>query len=940
MLNFIRKNNKLFIIIALIACGVFFIASPIVRAQDAWALNPTKMAGATVTSHAELAVLVVGKIVSLYVQMVGKLVLLLVNALIVVASYNEFVNSPAVVEGWVIIRDVVNMFFIVILLVIAFATIFNVKEYKYQAMLPRLLIMAVVINFSRTIAGLIIDFGQVVMLTFVNGFKDAAGGNFVNALRIKELLEFKPDVPGTETSLGWVFTAFLLAAVMITVTAVVLIAMIMILVFRIVILWFLIVLSPAAFLASVWPSGRLKQNYAKWWDMFLDNVMVGPILAFFLWLSLLVLGGGTVGETMVTQSGLNQAPGETIQATNTKIGNMDNMISYLMGIGMLLGSLYMAQNMRSAGSGIAGAALGKMKAYATAGVRTVAMAPLRGAKAAGKFVAEGVYEKSGARAYKDALVGAFRGGKFGQFIGAGTKEYKDTAAALRSERALRATGQTAKADALRSKLGTTEQHSIAEKGLTNHQLFQKYKEEKQGSVEREGLAREMASRDLLRNNRSLKKYSDGDKRLEFALRSASYKAGNKEAFVAYQEDPTKPVDAVKDLQDIYQREHTSPAMRQKLYTDIDKEVLKDQDGDITNDYALEKLSVLEASDVNDKRFSGKVREKIKDAFLLAQANDSAKFNKLGLQAKYDEIFNTGANATGSFVAGTVAGAPLAIRQTELLAEQERLVSGQRKGAQEAGILEKKDVDKATEAALTSGVTAYLGDEAFARQFSGELDSVLESVGHMNAGDIGDRQTELQNILQELQNIGQSLDDEGRRTKQYDETGQEMSNIQLIQKSRLYQGVDSSKKIIDEMITSNTPDDKKKREAAAAALGVSVRDMGAVVMKKGGVDTEAQYVKANENYKKAEAKARIILSQAVKTTDKSKRAKEAKNGLKKLMDALSILEKMGGTYQNIAIDIGVVKTEAQRLKDLKEDISEVEVEDVFKNLDRIRGGRLS
>ncbi|MFH1193777.1 MAG: hypothetical protein V1661_02175 [bacterium] len=384
MFLFLRKYRKLILTFALVAGGVF------IGANRALAVS---------FSPSEWALSAVGTIVSYYVQAIGKLTMLMIGILVKVASYNEFVNSAAVTEGWVIIRDVVNMFFILILLIIAFATIFNVREYKYQAMLPRLLIMAVVINFSRTIAGIFIDFGQVVMLTFVNGFQAAAGGNFINALRINDLTNFKADVETKDTSLGFVFAGFILAAIIITITLVVVVAMTMILVMRIVMLWFLIVLSPLAFMSSVWPGGKLKANYGKWWEMFIDNITIGPIMAFFLWLSLLVLGSGTIGKEFMGGDVSANLP----SAAGTKIGTFENMISYLMGIGMLLGSLYMTKSMQAAGSGIAGKALGMVQGYATAGLRKAAMLPARGATRTAREAAVGGLELVN----KIPLVGGF-----------------------------------------------------------------------------------------------------------------------------------------------------------------------------------------------------------------------------------------------------------------------------------------------------------------------------------------------------------------------------------------------------------------------------------------------------------------------------------------------------------------------------------------------------
>jgi hypothetical protein len=367
MPNFFKKHKNKLIFAAIL--GVFFALTPTrdILAQN----NSTSWLG-------EKFLQGVGGVIEIYVKVLGQLSLKLVEWIIVLASYNNFVNFDAVATGWVVVRDVTNMFFIVILLVIAFATIFDVGDYKMQKLLPRLLIMAVVVNFSRTICGLFIDLGQVVMLTFTAGFRDAAGGNFINALGIDKLLKLDPNAIQNLNSDQYrtVIGAFFLAGIFITITAVVLAAMALILVMRIVALWFLIVLSPIAFLSKAWPSGRFGRNYGVWWDMFLDNILIGPILAFFLWLSLLTMGNANIGATMINESGYRSA-GENVQelaVAGSAVGTLENMAQYMMGIGMLMMSLYMAMKLNAVGSGIAREADKKLTQWRQGGV-----AGLRGA---------------------------------------------------------------------------------------------------------------------------------------------------------------------------------------------------------------------------------------------------------------------------------------------------------------------------------------------------------------------------------------------------------------------------------------------------------------------------------------------------------------------------------------------------------------------------------
>jgi len=44
----------------------------------------------------------------------------------------------------------------------------HIQGYRYNQWLFRIVLMALLVNFSKTIAGFFIDVGQVIMLTFVD----------------------------------------------------------------------------------------------------------------------------------------------------------------------------------------------------------------------------------------------------------------------------------------------------------------------------------------------------------------------------------------------------------------------------------------------------------------------------------------------------------------------------------------------------------------------------------------------------------------------------------------------------------------------------------------------------------------------------------------------------------------------------------------------------
>ena len=146
---FSRKSNQyLFLSISLLIMASFLVAG---------------------TAHAGLGDLVaelLSWIVEGVIWALGQLLTLMMWVLITIAQYNDFIKSQPIIFGWVIVRDVCNMFFILILLIIAFGTILHIPQYNFKTLLPKLIIMAVLINFSKLICGFLIDFAQVEKIIF------------------------------------------------------------------------------------------------------------------------------------------------------------------------------------------------------------------------------------------------------------------------------------------------------------------------------------------------------------------------------------------------------------------------------------------------------------------------------------------------------------------------------------------------------------------------------------------------------------------------------------------------------------------------------------------------------------------------------------------------------------------------------------------------------
>lgn len=309
------------------------------------------------------------------IQFMAKLLVVVINIMVAVAQYSKFLGVDAVEKGWAIVRDVCNMFFIVVLLIIAFGTILRLENYRYNRLLARLIIMAVLVNFSKFIAGFLIDFSQVVMLTFVNAWRDIAAGNFTSALGLQDIVSLSRDQNldvGSSSNVGAVLTALLLGLALVTIATIVMAIIAIVLVLRILALWFLIVLSPLAFLLKTYPS--TEKYAARWWQEFGKYAVTGPVVAFLLWLTLAIIASPTNISSDVfintTEGGAIVDTSDTgmdarISAAITTIGDSEKLLSYMIGIMLLVGTLVITKELGVAGGQMAGQWADKIKGFAT-----------------------------------------------------------------------------------------------------------------------------------------------------------------------------------------------------------------------------------------------------------------------------------------------------------------------------------------------------------------------------------------------------------------------------------------------------------------------------------------------------------------------------------------------------------------------------------------------
>ncbi len=204
--------------------------------------------------------------------------------------------------GWRISRDIANLGFVLLTVIMAFTTIIRVQSYGAKKLLLNLIIAAIVVNFSFLIAGTLIDFSNTLTHFFIGrispgGFGTGLTEVLANAFGPQKFMleesddPIPPDPSEEESGLvtfgvavlssiaGLFFIVFF--TLLATIVLLMLAAMFLV---RYVFLTYLLVLAPLAWLFWVFPA--LKSQNGKWWGYFWQYTFFAPAASFFVYLSL------------------------------------------------------------------------------------------------------------------------------------------------------------------------------------------------------------------------------------------------------------------------------------------------------------------------------------------------------------------------------------------------------------------------------------------------------------------------------------------------------------------------------------------------------------------------------------------------------------------------------------------------------------------------------
>src|SRR3989344_2836642 len=325
-------------------------------------LMPTHSADACILSTSPITNCIqqgMAYVLFLIFSIVGNIIAFLVKLLDTVIRIQIYPpGGVAVIDSsWKIMRNFANMFFIVALIMMAFATIFDVvpglSKYNARALFGKFIFTALLINFSLILGVLVIQGSQVLSNTFLTSIGDISGrlGNTLNPSNLlprtnssvfQNSFDIESGVSGALIQI--VFSLVLMMTFLFSLLTAFIFTFI-----RIPILWALLIVSPIAWILNVFPSGQ--GTFGKWWKVFIGWNMFLPIFLFFLYFGLYFLQSQDTIMNAIAAQVKNQKLGEGVPFAFQEL-----FFYVLAGIFLIGGTMTAMKASMFSGTGVVGVA--------------------------------------------------------------------------------------------------------------------------------------------------------------------------------------------------------------------------------------------------------------------------------------------------------------------------------------------------------------------------------------------------------------------------------------------------------------------------------------------------------------------------------------------------------------------------------------------------------
>ena len=266
-------------------------------------------------------------------------------------SSDMITNSAFIQTGWALMRDIANVFFILILLYIAICIVLEIHPKgggDPKKMIWYTILMAILINFSMFVTSIVIDTSNTLALVFYNQINvttvggapvaastdvtaaenNITGGGSIKVVEPKQISvslasAFHPQAfsnpdfwEGLKTDNHWYTSPSVPPGTMIAILLMMGLLFIMVtysfliagfsFLGRMVELFILIIFSPIAFVSFIVP-GLKEMDYfgwTKWWSRLIDVSFAAPLYFMMLYLISIILNQGLFGGQNHAQQAL------------------------------------------------------------------------------------------------------------------------------------------------------------------------------------------------------------------------------------------------------------------------------------------------------------------------------------------------------------------------------------------------------------------------------------------------------------------------------------------------------------------------------------------------------------------------------------------------------------------------------------------------------------
>ncbi len=234
--------------------------------------------------------------------------------------FNQFVSM-----GWELTRGLTNIIFVIAMVAIGLGTALGRAEYQAKKALPVLIIIAILINFTPVLLGLVIDASNIVMnyfLSAVGGFGFFANnmGAVVNSFSTALGKFFDPSA-----QLNLVI-GLLVMIVFSILSGIVFFLFSLLFIGRYIALWLLVILSPFALACYILPA--TKKYYTQWLEQLTQWCIIGITGGFFLYLAskMIEITSKVSGSAMKGWGGLSADQSNPLSFFFGSLGQVANQI--------------------------------------------------------------------------------------------------------------------------------------------------------------------------------------------------------------------------------------------------------------------------------------------------------------------------------------------------------------------------------------------------------------------------------------------------------------------------------------------------------------------------------------------------------------------------------------------------------------------------------------